>query len=200
MAERPDLAETWRRVMEANLRYYEGLIGLSANYLGAVVGALGSLRTPDQSAHPLVPGDPGRTASRANAPAPALVLEAESGSDAMGAFLVENHLAHRVAAPIVVSAFRDPAGLEVEPALKFEPQSIALEPGEQLLVRVSVRIEEQHNVGTAYRGEVSIPGLSDSRVRLVIRRRQGGASGATGPEPPSGRRSRRLPPVRSKSA
>ena len=192
VAERPGLAETWQRVIEANLRYYEGLIRLSSDYLGAVIGTLGEIR-PAWPGRPVVMDERRHVAAdtsgvHTHTPAPALVLEAEAGRDAMGAFLVENHLNHRVVAPIVTSVFRDPAGREVHPKLSFEPDSIALEPGEQILVRVGVSLDETTEPGVGYRGEVSIPGLSNSRIQLVIRRRQ--------PSSPSiSRRDRKLRPA-----
>src|SRR2546423_7096496 len=200
MADRLDVAETWRKMMEANLRYYEGLIGLSADYLGAVLGTLGQFRLPQPAVRqPAASGGAPAAAPdvHVHSPAPALVLEAQPGRAAMGAFLVENHLAERVVAPIVTSAFRDPAGREVRPQLRFDPESIALNPGEQILVRVAAAIDAGIEAGTTYRGEVSIPGLSNSRVRLAIRRRQveppPTAARVRQPSPSAGRARRRTP-------
>src|SRR5262249_32851387 len=93
LANRGQVEEVWRRVVQANLRYYEAVGRVSVDYVRAVAGAVGSLgaglpasvATTRPSAHSApLPG--------AGSSAPALVLEAEAGETAVGAFIVENLL------------------------------------------------------------------------------------------------------------
>jgi hypothetical protein len=112
-----------------------------------------------------------------------MVLEAAAGDRALGVFLVENRLQSRVSAPIMASAFTDPEGREFRPGLVFEPEVVTLDPGEQLLVRVAALLDEPLLPEVDYRGELTIPGLSGSRVKLVLRQRP-----APGPPAPPARR------------
>jgi hypothetical protein len=172
MAEGAGLEQVWRRALEANARYYEALGQVTTDYLKALVGVLGDVRLPAS-----LGGRPAAAPATAQpaAPAPsAMVLEGVAGETAVGAFMVQNRLDQRVAAPVVTSAFLDPSGAEVRPALVFEPDVISLDPGEQMLVRVTTVIDDRLEPGTGYRGEVTIPGLSGDRVALVLRRREGG--------------------------
>jgi len=168
MAEQSGLDQIFRRALEANARYYEALGQVTTDYLKALAGVLGEVKLPTT------------LASRAAAPAPpaasaaapsAMVLEAPAGHTAVGAFMVQNRLGQHVAAPVVTSAFLDPSGAEVRPALAFEPDVVSLDVGEQVLVRVTATIDERLEPGVGYRGEVTVPGLSGDRIALVLRRR-----------------------------
>ncbi|MBJ7603400.1 MAG: hypothetical protein JF888_09470 [Candidatus Dormibacteraeota bacterium] len=194
--------------MEANFSYYRGLSRLTADYLGAVSGTLEMLKLPVRL--PRVGGPAAVPASEplasvasppeAHAPAgPAMVLEGEAGARALGVFLVENRLQHRVSAPILASAFGDPNGREVRPGLAFEPEVVTLEPAEQLLVRVVAVIDQQLEPEVDYRGELTIPGLSGNRVMLVLRRRVAPGSGSPPRRPrraTAGRRTSKRPTLR----
>jgi hypothetical protein len=179
MAEQPGLEQIWRRALEANARYYEALGQVTTDYLKALAGVLADVKLPTslggRDAAPVAPA----SAAPPPAPAPsAMVLEAPAGHTAVGAFMVQNRLGQRVAAPVVPSAFLDPSGAEVRPALAFEPDVVSLESGEQVLVRVTATIDDRLEPGVGYRGEVTVPGLSGDRIALVLRRRDGTAQSA----------------------
>ena len=181
------MEEVWRRVVEANLRYYEALGRLSLDYVRSVAGAVGDLRGPRAGVSATSPPRRPEPASGAGeAPAStAMVLEADAGASALGAFLVENLLEDRISAPVVASTFVGPTGHEVQPRLVFDPEVVTLEPGEQVLVRAVAAIDEDLEAGAAYRGEVSVPGLGSRGVSIVVRRRP-----ADGPRPRTRRASR----------
>jgi hypothetical protein len=63
--------------------------------------------------------------------------------------------------------------------MRVEPGVVSLEPGGRTLVQIIATITDDLNVGAAYQGEVSVPGLSNTRVPLVLRRRES----AQTPEP-----------------
>lgn len=180
------LEETVRRTFQANVQLYEAIGQASLAYvkaLGAIWSGmalplnLGSL-SPAFSPAP-APAAPRAPAPPAPAPSPALVLAGEAGQEARGVFMVANQLGRRVSAPVVTSPFTDPAGREVHPAFRIEPELVTLDAGEQILVQVVVSVGEDLEPGLDYRAAVSVPGLSDSRVALVLRRR------APAPPPPS---------------
>ncbi len=187
-----------RRALEANVRYYEAVGRASVEYLRAVVGALGEAqaagaREARPAAAPRPRPVPAERSTSTAAPIPAMVLEAEAGSVALGAFLVENRLREKVSAPIVSSSFVDEAGGEINARVVFDPEVVTLEPGEQLLVRIMAEIGDELEPDLAYRGDVSVPGLGDSTVPIVLRRR----SSQVKPKRTAARRKK--PPTRTRS-
>ena len=157
-------ANVLRDALEAGLRYY-GRLGRLALEGGAIlVPALRELR-PQVVAAPAAAAPAARRAERT------VLLEAAAGKAGLGVFLVENLTAEPVSAEIAVSPLSGPAGELGPPALRFSPERIALEPGEQMLVQVAAAIDEALEPGVRYRAEISIPGLSGIRVPIVVRRR-----------------------------
>lgn len=185
MADRLKFNLILRRALMTNLRYYGGLIELTANYLHGLASIFSDSGMPSsvsaQTAHqPL----------NSRVAAPALVLEAESGKQAQGVFSIENSLTRRVQAHVVASPIYDPGGKEISLKLHFEPKTISLEPGEKLLVQAIVHIDEQLELDVRYRGQITVPDLSESPVPVIVRRLpSAGATrsaqavkGKTGPE------------------
>jgi hypothetical protein len=192
MSERLQLMDVWRRALDVNIQYYTAMGQLAVDLVKTLVSTITDLQTETQALEPS-PGTPAPTsrssssspASDATAPASTLVLEAEAGRAALGAFLVENRLGRKVSAPVVASAFTDPQGVAVHPLIQFEPSLINLEAGEQVLVRILAQIDESLQTGVRYRGEASVPGLGGMSVPLVLRRREAAAPVATVPAKPS---------------
>ena len=169
-----NLAAVWRRMTEANLRYYSGYAKLTRDYIEEIVGS--SRGTRRSTTSPLG-ATPARTASTAGAPArspqPAMALAGKLGARPAATFVVENGLNRRVHAPLLASSFRGSDESERSIALTLKPEEIDLAPGDQLLVRVSARIQDDLELGVSYRGEVTAPGLPGARVALVVRREPG---------------------------
>jgi len=161
--------EVLKRLVDANLRWYEGFGRVTADYAQALSklwtdAALG-IFTPKTTHATAAPASPPA------APRPAsLVLEAELGQVAQGVLMVENRLARAVTADVVTSAFSSETGAEVRPVMRVQPGSVTLEPGARTLVQVSAMIDERLEPGGTYRGEVSVPGLSDTPIPIVLRR------------------------------
>lgn len=162
----------WRRVLQANLHYYGAVGRLSVDYVRAVAGAVGSLGAgiPAAAAAATRPAARSTPSPDAGTSAPALVLEAEAGQSAEGAFIVENLLSEGMSSPVVASAFASAEGHELRPRLAFEPEVVVLAAGEQVLVRVVAGIDEALQTGAGYRGEVTVPGLASSGLSIVVRR------------------------------
>jgi hypothetical protein len=154
------------RLLGANVSLYVGMTRLALGYLqevvdsfqvlGATQGELGSDSTTPPS-QPATGSGP-------------LVLEAESGHAAVGAFMVQNRLEARVSTPIEASVFADAAGRSINPEIVFQPPDVTLEPGEKALVKVVVRVGDEIKAGTDYIGAVTIPGLANRRLELLLRR------------------------------
>lgn len=163
MAERPNINELFRRAMETNLRFYEGLVELSINYLKNLSTIFADSRSqlPAEHRQPVRP-QPGSSA---------LILEAEAGEQARGYFLVENQLSRKVSAEVLASPIIDAEGKEVEQKIYFEPPMITLGPGEKMVVQVVADMDEGLEPGVGYRGSITVPGLSESSADIVVRRR-----------------------------
>lgn len=168
--ERSGIEEVWRRALDANLRYYEALGKLSAEYLKAYAGALGQLRVSRAAAPATSVASPQTSQPVENRPAPVMALEAQEGGAAVGVFMVENHLGDRVTGPVSLSPLADAEGREVVATVKFEPDVVTLEPGEQMLVQTTATVDRTFKVGVDYRGAIRVPGLRGTEIPIVVRR------------------------------
>src|SRR5258707_804095 len=178
MSKLGSLEGLWRRSLDLNIRYYGALNRLTADYLKDLVTAV----SETQSSQPADGGSPTRqtveSALQVEAPPPprsaqqagAMVLEGEAGTSAVGVFLVENHLTRDISARVVASAFFAENGHEARPVMLFDPETIALRSGEQLLVRVSTVIDESLDPEVRYTGQFTIPELVGTRIPVVLRR------------------------------
>ena len=99
-----------------------------------------------------------------------LLLEGSRGKPAVGAFLVNNRLPARVEAPFTVTRFLADGGRQASPEMQFDPASVVLDPGQQAVVRFSVNVDKL-TPGLDYRGEVTMPGMPNGRISLLLRRR-----------------------------
>jgi hypothetical protein len=174
MAEAAPASDLLRRALDANLRYYAAIGRLTVDYLEAL-GAIArhvevpKLTSPTVTLRQSPPAPPVPPPAP---PAPAvMVLEAEAGGTAIGVFLVENLLGERVAAPVSASPLAGPDGREVDVPLAFDPEVVVLEPGEQILVRVSAQLDGELESDVGYRAEVAVPGVIGTKVPIVVRRR-----------------------------
>jgi len=156
------------RLIGANISLYVGMTRLAIGYLQDVAhsfqvmgGSQGELES-----------DPVTPQSQPASGSGPLVLEAESGHAAVGAFMVQNRLDARVSTPIEASVFADSAGRSVNPDIVFQPPDVTLEPGEKALVKVVVHVGDEIKAGTDYIGAVTIPGLANRRLELLLRSRR----------------------------
>jgi hypothetical protein len=176
-----DLAEVWRKAIDANVRYYQSWGRLAGDWLrelqDAARGLRPTIRLPDvrtgvRSDGGLrgaeSPGSSAPSSSSAAAPA-AVVLEADDGAVATGAVLVENHLAHPVTATVEAEPFQDEAGQPVAVEIDVLPRTVELAPGESTVVRVQAAFPAGA-VGS-FRSALRVPGLMGTSVPLVLRSR-----------------------------
>jgi hypothetical protein len=169
VAETPSLEQLWRRAIDAQLEYYRSVGQLSLEFARAALGVVRADRSTPTVRLPVEPvAEPPQSALLAAAPV--LALEAEEGSWAVGMFVVENSTGTRVSAPVELAALADAEGRRVHGEVRFEPEVITLQPGEQTLVQIAVEVTRGLRRGVDYRGEVSVPGLTGTRIPLVVRR------------------------------
>jgi hypothetical protein len=115
-----------------------------------------------------------------------MALESEAGGVALGVFLVENHLGRDVTARVSATGFTSPDGREIAPVLLFDPEVIALKPGEQVLVRVTTAVDDSLEPDVRYQGEFSVPELTGTRIPVVLRRRPDAPMRSPETRPPQG--------------
>jgi hypothetical protein len=139
---------------------------LTLDLAQTLVPALGELR-PSLRLAPAPPAEPSAAAPGGQT----IVIEAAAGRSGLGVFMVENTTARTVSAPVGISSFADPAGNEAKPKVRFSPEVIALDPGDQVLVQVAATVDRTLDPGVRYQAEISIPQLSGTRIPLVVRRR-----------------------------
>jgi len=172
LADQIQLADIMRRALDANVQYLTAVSKLAAECLQTLVASATNLASQTEANGSAAHGDDAGTASAPATPGrvPTIVLEAEAGGHALGMFLVENVLVHPVSARIVVSSFVDSSGRAVRPPIRIEPETITLEPREQVLVRVLAGIDDSLEPATDYRAEIKVPDLPGTCVPLVLRR------------------------------
>lgn len=152
----------WRDAAEAGLRYWGTLGRLAFESVTALVPLVARLQPGDAR-----PAEPPRGAGAART----ILVEAEAGQAGLGVFLVENTTPQQLSIPVSVSAFLDPNGREVNPVVAFRPDVITLDSGDQLVVQVEAAVDETLEPDVRYHAEISVPGLSQTRIPIVVRRR-----------------------------
>ncbi len=178
-AHRPSLGDETVRALNG---YYGRLGRIGLDLVRAML--------PVERLRDILPGRPLEAASatgtvpqapaeaRSPVASPTLLIEARGDRPGVGVFLVENLTARPVSAPIRASPFVDEQGRPVQPRLVFRPATVNLGPGEHAIVRLAASLGEELEPGVPYRGELSIPALSDRRISVVLRRRPAGAAEA----------------------
>jgi len=173
-----ELADAWRDAAEASLRYWKTMGKLALESVTALVPLVTEVRpAPAAPAALPAPAVPART----------ILVEAEAGQSATGVFLLENTTAQQLSIPVSVSSFHDPDGREVEVAVAFRPEMIMLDPADQLVVQVTARVDEALEPDVRYHAEISVPGLSQTRIPIVVRRRASVAPRSRGQAKPKTR-------------
>jgi len=160
-SEESGLADGWRTGVEASLRYWGTLGRLALESASVLVPLVAELRresvAPEIAARPALP--------------PTILVEAEAGQSGMGVFLVENTTAEQLSIPVHASPFRDSHGDEISLAVAFRPDTITLDPGDQQVVQVAAAVDETLEPDVRYRALISVPGLSETQIPIVVRRR-----------------------------
>ncbi|MGH8428486.1 MAG: hypothetical protein ACRES7_10995 [Gammaproteobacteria bacterium] len=161
-----DMEDAWQRAVDLNLRYYTAAGKLALDYMLDLVNAVTDIQAKQT--------DTSKAAGPAAAPraaTPQMVLEAAAGEDAVGAFLVENSLSEKVETSVVAGSFTEEAGKQAKVKFVFDPSTVTLQPGEQMLVRVRVRITQNLKSDVRYYGEFLIPAIRGTRIPVVLKRR-----------------------------
>jgi hypothetical protein len=178
-----------RQVLDLNMRYYKALGLATLEYAQGLASFWSrNVRRDMPAPSPFTPPRPAPAVAREAAPPAILVLEAAAGERAVGEFAVANQLTRPVSATFEVSAFRDPSGNDVRVAVEIEPARLTLDPGQQAVVRITAAISKNLQASVPYAGAVSVPGLADRPIPIIVRR---AAVAAAAPAKP--RRKRKAP-------
>jgi hypothetical protein len=170
-----------RKAIDLNVRYYTSLGRLTVDYWRDLFAAVVDPTVVDRtkaamSAGRFATADPAAPAAappkQAASNRAVMVIEAEAGSVGLGVFMVENHLSTEVDSTVTASAFKDSSGVTIQPTFTFDPPRVVLNPGEQILVRVSTTIGPELEPGARYTGEFVVPGLRGTTIPVVLRSRR----------------------------
>lgn len=196
MSQPLQLTDVWRRSLEATVQFYSAMGELAVECVETLLATTtqsNSGATADGRFPPAPAAKKQAATAPDSAPVSMMVLEAEAGRKALGVFLVENGFSRAVSAAATASAFVDEEGNELNLAVEFEPSSITLQPGEQILVKVLASISKDMPAGVRYRGEIGVPGLMGTRIPVVMGRTAeakvpGAANALTASAPAAARR------------
>ncbi|MGN6193264.1 MAG: hypothetical protein ACTHM4_14140 [Rhodanobacteraceae bacterium] len=170
MADKLAIEEPLRRVMDANIRYYGALGEIAQDYWKTVFGVVRDLPIRFGTRSAAAPSTAASNPSVRATTAAALVLEGIAGDEAQGVFMVENHLSRMVSTAVVISAFSDPGGRTFRPAMRVAPNVVSLPPEGRTRVQIIATIPDDFEPDVAYRGEVTVPGLSEHGIPVLLRR------------------------------
>jgi hypothetical protein len=173
MSKASSLSKALSRALDANLRCTGLATRLAttalesafsvASEIGPKAASIRQAVTPRRAASPAVDSGQPRSA--------AILLEGDAGSTAVGFFVVENSLPHEITTRVEVSPLIAPGGRQIQSALRFDPGTISLAAGEQVVARVTAKISRRLVVGARYQGEILVPGVAGARIPIVLRRK-----------------------------
>ena len=164
MAER--LVDAVKGVVAVNLRYTSLLLNLTKEYVKAFEGAVREgVSSQTEPAAPAAPaateGQPaGQPASRRTP----ILLAAELGEEASGAFALANTSDKELNVNLVVQGEFDAA------EVRIKPSALVLAPGANATIRLKLTLTSALEEGRDYFGAVLAPGLSTQAIEFVVRR------------------------------
>jgi hypothetical protein len=157
---RDRIIEAIKGATEVNLRYSAIALKLAKEYVkdldGIVRNGAGATAT-DRSEEP--PPAPPPAEQR-----PPILLVGEAGSEASGAFVLNNSAATELSVSLVLQGDLGPARAELVPS------ALTIAPGANAIVRIRVAITEAIELDRDYAGAVVAPGLSAQAIPFLIRR------------------------------
>ena len=143
-------------VIEANSVMFEQLAGFTRRFEPG--------RTTTRRRHSGASGGSGATAT-----AQSVLLRGQPGETVSGAFVLENQRSETVEATVLATSFVDLAGDHVEIPLTLEPSRLSLDPGQEVVVRLTTVIPVNLSLDQQLQGAIHVPGLTTSIVPVVVR-------------------------------
>jgi hypothetical protein len=183
MSDRTSISKALSQVLDANLAFTKMATQLATNALDSAFSVASSLATEvgpkavsaiRQSVNQ-VQAVQQPNPSTEQRPA-AILLEGKTGSTATGFFVVQNSLPHKISTAIEVGPLTATDGSRIDSVLRFNPGTISLDIGEQVIARVTSKISPRLKAGMRYEGEVLVPGVVGARIPIVLRRKIDAAS------------------------
>lgn len=154
-----------KEAVDLNLRYGSSLLQLSKGYVLDAAEVLG--------VGGVAPAAPAPAASSAAAPAPAavraaprapLLVAGRSGDLANAAFAINNPGSQPIQGQLLVQGELGADRVQLDPA------RFSLQPGQGLIVRIVVPIDDHLQAEHDHLGAVVVPGLSAEAVPFIVRR------------------------------
>jgi hypothetical protein len=178
MSEPVSISKTLSRVLDANLSFTKMATQMATTALESAFSAASTLATEvgPKAAAAIRQGIKQTQAVQQPAPSaeqkPAtILLEGKTGTIATGFFVLQNSLPHEIATAIEVSPLIAFDGRRVDSALRFDPGTISLAAGEQVIARVTSKITRRLVAGLRYEGEILVPGVAGARIPIVLQRK-----------------------------
>lgn len=109
-----------------------------------------------------------------------LLLEVETGRHRLGSFSLRTLDLSVPFRQSSTSGFAYGTGRKASPTVTFSPSEAGLKRGEQVPAHVAAIVDEALVAVVRYLAEISVPGLSDSRVPIDVCRRMGRAAAREG--------------------
>ena len=166
---------------EVNLRYSAITLKLAREYIKELDGLVREKVAGTDSDR-----SNGATAEPAPERRPPILLVAQAGAEATGAFVLNNAAEADLNVALIVQGELGPARAELVPA------SFVIPPADSAVVQLKVKVTEGMEVGRDYVGAVVAPGLSAPAIEFVVRR----LPGESPPKPASRPRATRKRPAR----
>jgi hypothetical protein len=172
MADRTPMEDVMRRAYDANLRYWETVGRAATDYMQSVTKLWADAPLSWKPAAMSWTG-PRSSATMHHEPAvsPALVMEGVKGAEVRTVLMISNDLAREAEATVEISTLRGPDGRFAPVEVRAIPETLKLAAGARMPVTLVAEISDALLEGADYHGEVTVPGLSERGVPIVVRRR-----------------------------
>lgn len=159
------LVNVIKSAAEVNLRYSAITLKLAREYIkefdGVVRNGVTGRAEPG-------PAEPATASASPPERRPPILIVGQAGSEATGAFVLNNTADTDLTVGLVVQGDLGPVQAEIVPA------SLIIAPGDSAVVQLKVAMTDAMEPGRDYFGAVVAPGLSAQAIEFVVRRLPGG--------------------------
>ena len=165
------VAKLLKGAVDLNLRYGSSLLNLSKGYVldaaevlsraGAATGAAATSPAPAAAPAPAPAAAPAASKPALRAP---LLVAGRSGDLANAAFAINNPGSQPIQGQLLVQG---DLGAD---RVQLDPVRFSLQPGQGLIVRIVVPIDDRLQAELDHLGAVVVPGLSAEAVPFIVRR------------------------------
>ncbi len=154
-ADAPGVQRLLADAAAVGVSYYDALLWLGNRYRSQLT------ETPQRD--PVRPPPQASPSGRVE-----VTLYGKAGTTVTTTFRLENELDRLTTVSFLVSAFApDDGGMAFRPTLRFEPERVQLQPGEEQGVALSLDLDDRFVPGTLYRGTAVVRGYDRLELSIV---------------------------------